>query len=384
MKNKILISFLIFFLTIPVYGLCSNKAYLVYSMNKKKIIESSNIKKQLIPASTLKILTSLIAIEKLGLDYRFKTEFYFDGKNNLILKGHGDPLFISSEIKRLAKIIAEKGNSKIINNIYLDQSFFLQKSINFNGTLKNSIQPYDSPNNSIAANFNSVCFRVRKNKFISCEKETPVLNEILPLIKNSGLKFGRIPITQKNNLNLLYPGYLLKYFLGENGITIKGRVKTQTIKTDKFTKNIFISSFTLKDIIEKMLFYSNNFIANQLFLSIGNDSPKSIKSSIKEYEKYLKKNKIKAKIIEGSGISRANKISAENLLKLLLKFKKHYKLLKSEENKYFYKTGTLYGVRNICGYYIKNPDDIYIFVILNNNSNTPQEAAMRKLIKQVL
>ncbi|MCK4620156.1 MAG: D-alanyl-D-alanine carboxypeptidase, partial [Desulfobacterales bacterium] len=43
-----------------------------------RIIVSKNADKKLIPASTLKILTSLVAIHYLGPDYRFITEFYLD------------------------------------------------------------------------------------------------------------------------------------------------------------------------------------------------------------------------------------------------------------------------------------------------------------------
>ncbi|MDI6688796.1 MAG: D-alanyl-D-alanine carboxypeptidase, partial [Desulfobacterales bacterium] len=55
----------------------SNDAVFV-SNQQGKIIFSKNAEKALIPASTLKILTSLVAIHYLGHDYRFTTEFYMD------------------------------------------------------------------------------------------------------------------------------------------------------------------------------------------------------------------------------------------------------------------------------------------------------------------
>ena len=60
-----------------------------------KILYSKNAKKLLVPASTLKILTSLAALDRLGPDFRFKTEFYQDSEENLKIKGYGDPLLIS-------------------------------------------------------------------------------------------------------------------------------------------------------------------------------------------------------------------------------------------------------------------------------------------------
>jgi len=69
-----------------------------------RIIVSKNADKKLIPASTLKILTSLVAIHYLGQDYRFTTEFYLDNDSNpkkrrasLLKSIMDDPVVLNSQ-----------------------------------------------------------------------------------------------------------------------------------------------------------------------------------------------------------------------------------------------------------------------------------------------
>lgn len=70
----------------------------VQSMDTGKILFARNPQKRLVPASNLKLLTAIAAIEDLGLDFRFTTRVWTDGRiedgtldGNLIIQGGGDP-----------------------------------------------------------------------------------------------------------------------------------------------------------------------------------------------------------------------------------------------------------------------------------------------------
>ncbi len=54
-----------------------------------------NIDQKFMPASTLKVATSLLALKELGENFRFPTELYLDSQNILYIKGYGDPFLIS-------------------------------------------------------------------------------------------------------------------------------------------------------------------------------------------------------------------------------------------------------------------------------------------------
>jgi D-alanyl-D-alanine carboxypeptidase/D-alanyl-D-alanine-endopeptidase (penicillin-binding protein 4) len=370
MNKKLL--FILIFIFSPSFLFGSQRSVALFEDEKSNPVYAENINKELIPASTVKVLTALIAVEKLGIDYQFSTKAFIDENNNLYIKGFGDPLFISEQIEKFCKNLAEITEKKEFNSLIIDQSFFSKSSINFQGTKKLSLNPYDSPNNALAANFNSVCFDKKQNKYISCEKETPFISEILFLVKKSGLKKGRIPVTNEKNSNLLYPAYLIKHFLKNENIKFKGKIKLLNNETNTDLTEIlnYKSDYTLKEIIEKMLFYSNNFIANQLFLAIGADkNGADIKKSQIYYNNYLAKNNIFATIVEGSGISRENKISASEMIKILKKFKPYYFLMKKDGKGNFYKTGTLSDVKNLCGYYRDTKNKIFLYSIFQNKSS---------------
>ena len=84
----------------------------VQSMDTGKILFAENRHKRLVPASNLKLLTAVAAIEDLGLDFRFTTRVLTDGRiedrtleGNLIIQGGGDPTlgarFNSPDIEKM-------------------------------------------------------------------------------------------------------------------------------------------------------------------------------------------------------------------------------------------------------------------------------------------
>ena len=70
--------------------------------SKGNELVAQNADKPFVPASVTKIVTSWLALEVLGADYRFETRFYLDAKRVLYIKGGGDPYLISEELAPLA------------------------------------------------------------------------------------------------------------------------------------------------------------------------------------------------------------------------------------------------------------------------------------------
>src|SRR5215468_2669828 len=68
------------------------------------------------PASTMKLVTTLAALELLGPDYRWRTEAYADGPivdgvldGNLVLKGYGDPKITMEQFQTLVTQLRATG-----------------------------------------------------------------------------------------------------------------------------------------------------------------------------------------------------------------------------------------------------------------------------------
>jgi len=345
-----------------------------------KIFIEKNADKKLIPASTLKLLTSLAALQHLGPGYRFSTDLYIDKDSNLKIKGHGDPLLTSEYIIEIAKSLGMK--LKYINDVIVDDTYFEKPTV-IPGVTR-SLEPYDSPNGALCVNFNTVSFSVSKGKFISAERQTPLLPFAIKKITKSSVRKGRILLTSDQNEIALYAGHLISYFLEKEGIKRRGEIRVGTVntKTDSLILK-YDSPVLLDEIVSRLLFHSNNFIANQLLLAVGakiNGPPGTLEKGISAINDYardiLKINDLS--ISEGSGISRENLIPARSFLKILTGFEPYRILMKHNGSEYF-KTGTLSGVSTRAGYIKDRNGRLYKFVIMTNSKGNSAEKISKKL-----
>ncbi len=337
-----------------------------------RVVLSKNADTKLIPASTLKVLTSLAALHYLGDTFRFRTEFYIDGEYNLIIKGFGDPLLVSEVISKavteLKPVIIAHGTG--INDILIDQSYF--ESVDIPGRSDGSYEPYNAPIGALSANFNTVnFFRDSTGAFVSAEEQTPIFPFLHNQIRRSGLSQGRIILNE--NQQDLYVGSLFKFFLEKQGITVKGNIVSSDMK--KWTgKRIhtFESPFTIQDVVRKLLEYSNNYIANQLIVSVGarvHGTPGSLSKGLQAIRHFTEHQLgiTDYMVVEGSGLSRRNRISAEDMWLVVSEFKPYRSLMKSRNNLLF-KTGTLTGISTRVGFVSIKGEAAYSYVIFCNTS----------------
>ena len=84
-----------------------------------------------VPASVQKLVTTSTALDRLGPEARFETTVLADGEvadgaldGSLYLRGSGDPTFGTSALTRLAGLVADTGLERITGRVYGDESFF--------------------------------------------------------------------------------------------------------------------------------------------------------------------------------------------------------------------------------------------------------------------
>ena len=358
---------------------------LLVADSEGRIIISKNENKKLVPASILKLLTSLGAFHYLGPDFRYTTEFYLDKHSNLKIKGFGDPLLISEIVNDISDRLADLiGSSIAINDLVVDDSHFNQP-LTIPG-ISSSSQPYDAPNGALCVNFNTVFFRRTRSGYISAEAQTPLLPYAAKKIRARSLKNGRFVLSHLGNENTLYAGKLFQYFLKQHGIQFSGTVAAGRVnETEDKLIYRYVSKFSLEQIISKLLEHSNNFTTNQLFITSGIEAlgppgnlDKGVAAALDYSAKVLQVKNMS--IVEGSGISRQNRVSAHHMLRVLDKFKPHHQLMRKKGREY-YKTGTLHGVSTRTGYIADKNGGLYRYVVMINTPGKSTKPIMHKLLR---
>lgn len=350
-----------------------------------RILIQKNENRKLIPASVLKIFTSLAALHYLGPEYRYHTEFYLDETANLKIKGYGDPLLISEIIDVVSKVVSSLiGGSIIVNDLILDDSHFSQP-LTIPG-ISSSSQPYDAPNGALCVNFNTVNFKRTKSGYTSAEPQTPLLPSAEKKIKALKLESGRYVLSHVANENTLYAGELFKYFLRRHGLQIKGKVKLGRV--DEAEDQLiyqYVSRLTVTEIITGLLEHSNNFTTNQLLISSGVKAfgaPGNLAKGVRAALAYAKQDLHipDLSIVEGSGISRDNRVTARQLMTILAAFESNRFLMRRQGSEY-YKTGTLHGISTRAGFVTSNNGGPYRYVVMINTPGKSTEPVMRKLLQ---
>ena len=351
-----------------ITALANGGAVLVADAQNRSLF-AVNADKELVPASILKIATAAAALRYLEPTHRFATEFRLSPEHDLYVVGRGDPYLVSEELELIAHQLQSKGLNKV-RNVYLDDHYF-QPNLVLHGT-KRSINPYDAYNGALCVNFNTVFVRITQDgKVQSAEPQTPLTDLARKIALKSGQRGEvRINLSESPEKCLQYAGELIKAFLEMRSIRVQGKVaKAERDSTDFPCLYLHRSSRDLEETFKEMFKYSNNFIANQIFLSMGAaryGPPATVEKSqlvMADFFGFLGLPRLKVE--EGSGLSRRNRITATQMVAILDHFRPHRDLL-PHEGKAWFKTGTLSDVKSMAGYLGLDHSRSLSFVIMLN------------------
>lgn len=107
----------------------SQLAMMVYDLSADSVLYALNERQLMRPASTMKLITAITAIDKLGGSYQFNTDLCYTGKveqntlnGNIYCVGGFDPRFNSDDMRAFVEAIRKMGVDTIRGNIYADKS----------------------------------------------------------------------------------------------------------------------------------------------------------------------------------------------------------------------------------------------------------------------
>ncbi|MGQ9658917.1 MAG: D-alanyl-D-alanine carboxypeptidase/D-alanyl-D-alanine-endopeptidase [Thermochromatium sp.] len=306
-----------------------------------------------IPASTMKLLTAYAALETWGRDHRFHTDVFQDTSGWLWVKGSADPYLVSEELDRLVMALKHQGVRRV-TGIGLDDSLF-DPDVEIAGRAS-STNPYDAPVTALAANFNTLYLIREGDRLRSAEPQTP-LTPIGERLGRSGPEGRQRLNLRDRELALRYFGELLAAKLRVAGLEVSDQQRIAPTPSDAQPLLRHVNSHTLAEMVTSMLKYSNNFIANALFLRLAAPDGKGqigIDKAKRAMTDFARRrfSWTEFQIDDGAGLSRANRLSARQLVALLDAFAPYRDLMPCQDDdpNVCAKTGTLRGISSYAGY----------------------------------
>ena len=120
------------------------------------------------PASVVKLLTTLVALDVLGPAYTWKTEVYLVGElhggildGDMLIKGYGDPWLVTERVWQMLREIRQRGISRITGDLLIDDSYF---DVPFHDPAKFDREPlraYNVAPNALLMNFKVVRYHFK-------------------------------------------------------------------------------------------------------------------------------------------------------------------------------------------------------------------------------
>lgn len=115
------------------------------------------------PASTQKLIPTLIALDSLGKDFRWQTQLWINGAvigdtlhGDVIVKGGGNPKLEDDQLGALLANLKSHGISHIDGNVIVDNSIFRQVSFNINAFDGKGSRPYNAMPNGLLLNYGTL------------------------------------------------------------------------------------------------------------------------------------------------------------------------------------------------------------------------------------
>ncbi|MFA5513010.1 MAG: D-alanyl-D-alanine carboxypeptidase/D-alanyl-D-alanine-endopeptidase [Candidatus Kapaibacterium sp.] len=426
----------------------------VQSVQSGEIIYAQNEYRNFIPASTQKIITTSAALELLGKNFKFSTKIYLDGiiapngefTGNIIIRGSGDPTISKYYYKEPLEIIdswVEKLDSLGINSIkgnivgddeYFDKiyygpgwswddfPYFYSSQVSALSINDNRVDVFVYSGDSIGdyAKISSYpyssYYRVMNNVKTGKTTDEQIFNISRETTGNILSISGTIPYDPSGKKNhalsvtidnpAMFFLNLFRQKLEQHKILFSGGLLTKSEiheKIDYTVLNPIIEYYSpnITEIVTVINQESHNLAAEMLLKTLGKEylGHGTFSSGTEYLKSFLDKSGVNIqniRLYDGSGLSRLNLISPNNLVTLLnwiyrsshsdvfIKslaspgepgtLKRRMTRSKAEKN-VTAKTGSMNNISSICGYVTTSDNEVLSFAVMMQNFTVPPALA---------
>jgi D-alanyl-D-alanine carboxypeptidase/D-alanyl-D-alanine-endopeptidase (penicillin-binding protein 4) len=308
------------------------------------------------PASNMKVITTAVALERLGAEYRFSTGLYGkqegDHVDTLVLRGQGDPSLDTEDLWELARALRSLGVSKV-GQILVDQSRFDDQFVPPAFEQQpNEWASFRAPVSAVALERNAVTLNVLPGEAgqparawfeppgivtiegavetrragagegVQLSLQTRGTELVAQLGGYAAKGMGRLRYERRLEDPRRAPGLALRELLLASGIQVQGAVGLGG-KQDE-PRLAFHESAPLGQLVSEMGKNSDNFYAEMLFKVLGAEAtggPARSEDGARVVQQWLAQHGLLSadtRILNGSGLFDANRVSAATLSGTLL------------------------------------------------------------------
>lgn len=341
----------------------------VRDLDSGSVIARLDPAKRLTPASLTKLVTAAAALEHWDTDHRFTTTLLINRPivngivtGDLILKGAGDPSLDDSALWSLASQVKSAGVRAIDGSLLVVQAPFGPTKCETQDrcdALERSDTAYNAPISSIGVDFGTWCVRIRPlqpgqpaqvGACAAAHLPIPIDGEISTVASYRSPSYWVERFTQNGREALhiggeipqgapleIYramsdpardTGLLLAEMLKEIGIQINGRVRVAAGAATRTTSLLAsVQGWSLREQLDGMLRYSNNYIADTLTFDLAAEASPVQLTQLSQASKVLSLFLLHADgnqsqsdpptLLSGSGLTPENRLSAQELCGLL-------------------------------------------------------------------
>ncbi len=375
-------------------------------------------------ASNLKVLTTTAALDLLGPDFRWKTELRSAGtrsggtlSGDLVLRGTGDPTMSAARYQALADALKNSGVTQVTGSLVLDDSAFDAQPYGSGWAWDDEPYSYSAETSALTlspdARFSAgtVVVRVKPGAATGAPVQVSVepANDVVQ-IQSTATTNGDAGITveREHGTNVIkvsgstwvettalstvkdptaLVSSVFRKALERNGIQVMGGVKrakaaqgAAVLASDE--------SMTLAQLANPLMKNSNNMLAEVLVKSAGGSFTNGVNQLSRKWAGLgIDPNWVE--VFDGSGMSRLNQMSPDDLTSILIKAKtkpwfgtwqatlpvagrdgtlaSRMKGTRAEGNVRA-KTGSLSGVSALSGYVTTQNGRQLVFSIVQNNA----------------
>ncbi len=412
----------------------ANVGVKVYSLDQKEVLFEKLADKLFVPGGILKLITAAAALDILGPSYCFETRLFSSAvaekgvlKGNLYLEGSGDPSLSQDGLEDLVFQLKLMNVHEIGGDVVFDISEFDELPLAPGWMWDEKIQYRDGPVSALTINHSCINVWVRPSEKVSISPRVQIFPEIpgiiieneavmesIPLAKRSLVVAkkstsekdiihisGVMPLrdeTQKFKIPVKDPHLFVatKFceILRKNNIKFKGKIRFDTVPTKCDVLASWLSE-PLSSLVAYMLKNRDNLYANCFLKKIGRTKfgkPGTWPNGAQALRDFLAQitpeNYSNLAILDGSGESRYNKISPDQMIHFMRWVKDKFvyapEVLTSlpiagvdyafrrrlREKKFHAKlraaTGALQNATSICGYITTIDNEQLVFAIFSN------------------